>query len=63
VAPDPFSIYITDANTKGTIRRLSATGMWSTSYTSDKPLRDIAFSSLGDIWAVGDNGTVVHFPE
>lgn len=63
VAPDPYTIYVTDANATGAIRRLSARGTWSTSYTSDKPLRDLAISSTGDIWAVGDDGRVVHFPE
>ncbi|WP_257457710.1 putative metal-binding motif-containing protein [Archangium lipolyticum] len=63
VAPDPFTIYVTDANPSGAIRRLSATGAWSTAYTLDKPLRDIAVTSQGDIWAVGDDGRVVHFPE
>ncbi|WP_257460931.1 putative metal-binding motif-containing protein [Archangium lipolyticum] len=63
VAPDSFTIYVTDASTNGTIRRLSAAGTWSTAYTADKPLRDIAIYSSGDIWAVGDDGRVIHFPE
>jgi hypothetical protein len=63
VAPDPYTIYVTDANATGSIRRLSASGTWSTSYTSDRPLRDLAISSTGDIWAVGDDGRVIHFPE
>ncbi|HYH98564.1 putative metal-binding motif-containing protein [Hyalangium sp.] len=62
VVLDRSSIYSTDVN--GVIRRLSASG-WVASplHTSDQPLRDLAASSPGDIWAVGDNGRVVHFPE
>jgi hypothetical protein len=62
VALDPSSIYITDAS--GGLRRLTATG-WAPalSYTGTKPLRDIALSSPSDIWVVGDDGHVVHFPE
>lgn len=48
----------------GAIRRLSASG-WVAQplYSTAQPLQDIAASSISDIWAVGDNGTVVHFPE
>jgi hypothetical protein len=62
VVLDPSSIYVTDAN--GVIRRLTASGWVSTPvYTSDQPLRDLAASSVSDLWAVGDNGKVLHFPE
>jgi len=62
VVLDSSSIYSTDAS--GVLRRLSASG-WAASplYSSGVPLRDLAASSPGDLWAVGDNGTVVHFPE
>ncbi|WP_233262233.1 putative metal-binding motif-containing protein [Vitiosangium sp. GDMCC 1.1324] len=64
VVLDPSSIYTTDASSlsTGVIRRLSATG-WVTARTVDKPLRDLALNSPDDIWAVGDDGRVVHFPE
>jgi hypothetical protein len=62
VVLDPSSIYSTDAN--GIIRRLTTSGWISTPlYTVNQNLRDLAASSPGDIWAVGDNGVVVHFPE
>lgn len=62
VVLDPSSIYVTDAS--GVIRRLTANGWVSTPvYTSDQPLRDLAASSVSNIWAVGDNGKVLHFPE
>jgi hypothetical protein len=62
VVLDPSSIYVTD--TSGVIRRLTASG-WIPSpvYTVDQPLRDLAANSPGNIWAVGDNGKVVHFAE
>ena len=62
VVLDGSSIYTTDLT--GAIRRLSASG-WVTAplYDATRPLNDIAASSPSDIWAVGDNGTVVHFPE
>ncbi len=62
VVLDPSSIYTTSLN--GLIRRLTPGGWVSPSlYMSDQPLNDIALSSLGNIWAVGDSGKVVHFPE
>jgi hypothetical protein len=62
VVLDPSSIYITDVS--GVIRRLTSSGWISTPvYTSDRPLRDLATSSVSNIWAVGDDGTVLHFPE
>lgn len=62
VALDGASIFTTDLT--GAIRRLSASG-WAAEpiYDTEQPLRDIAATSISDIWAVGDNGTVVHFPE
>jgi hypothetical protein len=62
VVLDPSSIYTTDAS--GAIRRLTSTGWVSPAvFTSDQPLRDLAATSPGNLWAVGDNGRVVHFPE
>jgi Putative metal-binding motif len=62
VVLDPSSIYVTA--TDGAIRRLTSSGWIPTRvYTSDQPLRDLTASSVGNIWAVGDNGKVVHFPE
>jgi hypothetical protein len=62
VVLDPSSIYTTDAG--GVIRRLTATGWVSPAvYISDRPLRDLAATSPGNLWAVGDDGRVVHFPE
>jgi hypothetical protein len=62
VVLDPSSIYVT--STDGVIRRLTSGGWVSTRvYTSDQPLRDLAASSVENIWAVGDNGKVLHFPE
>lgn len=62
VALDGASIFTTDLT--GAIRRLSASG-WVAEplYDTEQPLQDIAASSISDLWAVGDNGTVVHFPE
>ncbi|MDC0711798.1 MopE-related protein [Stigmatella sp. ncwal1] len=62
VAPDASSVYVTD--TAGRIRHLKPSGWVSTPlYSSARPFRDIASIAVGDIWAVGDNGLVVHFPE
>jgi hypothetical protein len=62
VVLDPSSIYVTD--TSGVIRRLTASG-WIPApvHTSDQALRDLAATSPRNIWAVGDNGKVLHFPE
>jgi hypothetical protein len=62
VVLDSSSIYTTDLT--GAIRRLSASG-WVTAplYTAGQPLRDIAATAHDNLWAVGDSGTVVHFPE
>ncbi|MCY1077447.1 putative metal-binding motif-containing protein [Archangium lansingense] len=62
VVLDPSSLYVTDTGASGAIRRRS-TGGWVTATTVDRPLRDLALSAPGDIWAVGDGGRVVHFPE
>jgi hypothetical protein len=62
VVLDPSSIYVTD--TSGVIRRRTASGWVSTPvYTSDQALRDLAATSPGNIWAVGDNGKVLHLAE
>jgi hypothetical protein len=62
VVLDISSIYVTDTN--GSIRRLTGSG-WVDHpfYDTDKPLRDIALDSPGEIWAVGDDGRVIHFPQ
>ncbi|MDC0713558.1 putative metal-binding motif-containing protein [Stigmatella sp. ncwal1] len=62
VALDQYSIYITD--TEGRIRLLKPSG-WAPAplYDGAHALRDIAAMSMNDIWAVGDNGLVVHFAE
>jgi hypothetical protein len=62
VALDPNSTFVTDAS--GALRRLNPAG-WAPplSYPVTKPLRDLALSSPSDLWLVGDNGHVVHFPE
>ncbi|WP_232293145.1 putative metal-binding motif-containing protein [Stigmatella aurantiaca] len=62
VALSPYFVYITD--TEGRIRLLKPSG-WAPAplYDGDRPLRDIAARAMDDIWAVGDNGLVVHFAE
>ncbi|MBN1204316.1 MAG: putative metal-binding motif-containing protein [Myxococcaceae bacterium] len=62
VVLDPSSIYTTDAD--GVVRRLTPGG-WITPAPHDAPhpLRDIAATAPSNIWAVGDNGLVLHFPE
>ncbi|WP_093519757.1 putative metal-binding motif-containing protein [Stigmatella erecta] len=61
-ALDPYSVYITD--TDGRVLLLKPSG-WAPAplYTGSHPLRDIAVNAADDIWAVGDNGLVVHFAE
>jgi hypothetical protein len=61
-ALNPSSIYITD--TEGRVRLLKPRG-WAPAalYDGPEPLRDIAVKAPDDIWAVGDNGLVVHFAE
>ncbi len=59
---DEHSIYVTD--TEGRIYlRTSAKWAEPALYDATKALRDIALSSPTDIWAVGDDGLVVHFAE
>ncbi|SEL88616.1 Putative metal-binding motif-containing protein [Stigmatella aurantiaca] len=62
VALDPASVYVTDMD--GRIRLLKSSG-WAPDpiYDGPQPLRDIAAKTMNDIWAVGDNGLVVHFAE
>ncbi|WP_225413469.1 putative metal-binding motif-containing protein [Stigmatella hybrida] len=62
VALDQHSVYITD--TEGRVRLLKPSG-WAPAplYAGPQPLRDIAVNAADDIWAVGDNGLVVHFAE
>jgi len=56
------SIYVTDED--GRIWLRTATRwMDPPLYDTDKPLRDIAVTSPSDIWAVGDDGRVLHFAE
>lgn len=61
-APDRSSVYVTDA--AGVIRRYTGT-QWVPQFTSSPagPLRDIALVAPTNIWAVGPNGRVIHFPE
>jgi len=59
---DAHSIYVTDEG--GRIWLRTATRWVDTPlYDTDKPLRDIAVTSRMDIWAVGDDGRVLHFAE
>ncbi|SEL04266.1 Putative metal-binding motif-containing protein [Stigmatella aurantiaca] len=59
---DPYSVYITD--TEGRVLLLKPGG-WALTplYDGPHPLRDIAVNAADDIWAVGDNGLVIHFAE
>jgi hypothetical protein len=59
-APDGSSAYI--ASQDGKIRRPTISG-WVEHFTASGPLKDIAASSRQDVWAVGNGGIVVHFPE
>jgi hypothetical protein len=59
-APDAYSAYV--ASQDGKIRRATAAG-WTEHFTASGPLKDIAASSRQDVWAVGNGGLVVHFPE
>jgi hypothetical protein len=62
MALDVYSFYITD--TAGRVHLLKAGGWVPTPlYDGPHPLRDIAVKAANDIWAVGDNGLVVHFAE
>ncbi|HLL06565.1 MAG TPA: putative metal-binding motif-containing protein [Myxococcaceae bacterium] len=59
---DAHSIYVTD--TEGRIWLRTATRWVDPPLRdTDKPLRDIAVTSRMDIWAVGDDGRVLHFAE
>jgi hypothetical protein len=59
---DAHSIYVTD--TEGRIwLRTSTRWLDPPLYDTDKPLRDIAVASPTEVWAVGDDGRVVHFAE
>lgn len=59
---DAHSIYITD--TEGRIwLRTASRWVDPPLYDTDKPLRDIAVTSPTDVWAVGDDGRVLHFAE
>jgi hypothetical protein len=64
MALDPSSIYVTSRGPTPTLRRAAATG-WDPQFvfTASQPLHDVALSSPSDIWAVGDNGLVMHWPE
>jgi hypothetical protein len=59
---DAHSIYVTD--TDGRIWLRTST-RWEDPplYDADKPLRDIAVASPTEVWAVGDDGRVLHFAE
>ncbi|WP_426748570.1 putative metal-binding motif-containing protein [Myxococcus faecalis] len=60
--------YIVDKGAAGKLRRLTPYG-WASPMTllpanrANVPLRDIALTASGDIWIVGDDGRVFHYPE
>lgn len=60
--------YIVDKSTNGKLRRLTPFG-WAKPFDllpssrADKPLRDIAITATGELWIVGDDGRVFHYPE
>jgi hypothetical protein len=59
---DAHSIYVTDMD--GRIRLRTAT-RWVDPplHDADRALWDIAVNTPSDLWAVGDNGLVLHFAE
>jgi len=62
VVLDAHSTYVTD--TEGRIwLRTSARWAEPPLYDTDKPLWDIAVTSPTNVWAVGDDGRVLHFAE
>ncbi|MCP3166171.1 putative metal-binding motif-containing protein [Myxococcus qinghaiensis] len=60
--------YIVDKSANGKLRRLTPFG-WAKpldllpSDRANVPLRDIAITPTGDLWIVGDDGRVFHYPE
>ncbi|MFY2560745.1 MopE-related protein [Corallococcus terminator] len=60
--------YIVDKGSNGKLRRLTPYG-WAKpldllpSNRANVPLRDIAITATGDLWIVGDDGRVFHYPE
>jgi hypothetical protein len=59
---DANSIYVTD--TEGRVHlRTAARWLAPPLHDADRALRDIAAASPSEVWAVGDNGLVVHFAE
>ncbi|MCP3065871.1 hypothetical protein LXT21_44625, partial [Myxococcus sp. K38C18041901] len=59
--------YIVDGNANGRLRRLTpfgwAKGLDLSPATATVPLNDIAITASGDIWIVGEDGRVFHYPE
>lgn len=68
VPPETENAYIIgNESNAGRLHRLTRHG-WAkapafTPSAPDVPLRDIAMTSAGDFWIVGDDGRVYHFPE
>jgi len=59
--------YMVDESAAGKLRRLTPFG-WAKGPDlplprADKPLRDIAITATGELWIVGDDGRVFHYPE
>ncbi|MCP3166169.1 putative metal-binding motif-containing protein [Myxococcus qinghaiensis] len=60
--------YIVDKGSNGKLRRLTPFG-WAKpldllpSNRANVPLRDIAITPTGELWIVGDDGRVFHYPE
>ncbi|NVJ28456.1 putative metal-binding motif-containing protein [Myxococcus sp. AM011] len=59
--------YIVDKGANGKLRRLTPFG-WAKgpdlpSNRANVPLRDIAITATGELWIVGDDGRVFHYPE
>ncbi|WP_163870753.1 putative metal-binding motif-containing protein [Myxococcus eversor] len=60
--------YIVDKGSNGKLRRLTPFG-WAKpldllpSNRANVPLRDIAITATGNLWIVGDDGRVFHYPE
>ncbi|AKF84549.1 hypothetical protein MFUL124B02_00710 [Myxococcus fulvus 124B02] len=59
--------YTVDGSANGRLRRLTQYG-WAKgpdlpTATATVPLNDIAVTATGEIWIVGDDGRVFHYPE
>ncbi|MCY1015633.1 putative metal-binding motif-containing protein [Pyxidicoccus sp. MSG2] len=65
-APDPSSVYVTDSEgaiLRHTGRAGTATSSWVTHFRASGVLLDLDLASSANVWAVGPDGRVVHFPE